>query len=153
MGSRFNQPSLKMAKLESGMDNSPMYDEAEFDNVSTNLMQMYDVGMSSLVVSELRHLAHLANATAFRGQRRAQSRTMSARAQLLGGLVRRHLWNEELGIFTNRHVDGWLSTHPSPSPNPNPGPNPNPSPGPGPNPGPNPDPSPGPSRTGMSMAG
>ena len=39
MATRYNAPSLRMAMLESGMDNSPMYDDAAFDNAS-KLMQL-----------------------------------------------------------------------------------------------------------------
>ena len=52
-----------MAMLESGMDNSPMYDGAAFDN-RTRLMLLYDVGMSALVAAEHRHLAALATSLA-----------------------------------------------------------------------------------------
>jgi len=127
MGSKYNKPSLKMAKLESGMDNSPMYDEASFDNTSTLLMRLYDVGMSSLVVAELRHLSALAEASlahhdAFpdehaRRARQEQGRQLESRARELGQLIQAHLWNEELGAFTNRHQDegGRLSTRVSPT--------------------------------------
>lgn len=62
------------ARMESGLDNSPMYDckgksgvcdgtecpacDVLF-NYSTGQMQLIDVGMTSMVISEARHLAKL----------------------------------------------------------------------------------------------
>ena len=49
------------ARYESGLDNSPMYD-GEFFNDTTGHMELYDVGMSSMVAMELRafspHIGH-----------------------------------------------------------------------------------------------
>ena len=69
-------------------------------------MQLYDVGMSSLVVAELRHLAALAASRAFGSTRDAIALNLTERARHLGALVRRHLWNDALGAFTNLHANG-----------------------------------------------
>ena len=118
MASRYNAPSLRMAKLESGLDNSPMYDDAAFDNTS-KLMQLYDVGMSSLVVAEMRHLAALATATsggADGAARAAAGRLLEARAAELGAAVHAELWSAQLGAFANKHANGSFSTRVSPTP-------------------------------------
>ena len=140
MASKYNAPSLRMAMLESGMDNSPMYDEASFDNASSSrLMRLYDVGMSSIVVAEMRHLAALARSPALGGapsaskatgggggggggaseRWRAEADELERRAAELTVLVQRHLWNEPLGIFTNLHAEpppvGRLSGRVSPT--------------------------------------
>ena len=51
--------TMQGARWESGLDNSPMYDGDIFDQ-ETHMMQMYDVGMSSLFVQEAYSLAELA---------------------------------------------------------------------------------------------
>ena len=75
----------------------------------------YDVGMSSLLVAEMRHLAQLANSTSFRAARATQSARLHSRAVEMSERIQRHLWNEKLGIFTNRHHDGRLSSRVSPT--------------------------------------
>ena len=45
---------------ESGLDNSPMWDNATFDNVTTHLMQLYDVGMNSMEINEIKYLIKIA---------------------------------------------------------------------------------------------
>ena len=49
------------SRYESGLDNSPMYDGDFFDGENTFMMQLYDVGMSSMVVQEAYALAELAD--------------------------------------------------------------------------------------------
>ena len=122
MASRYNVPSLRMAMLESGMDNSPMYDGATFDN-RTHLMRLYDVGMSSMLVSELRHLAHLARSpsiwahetAAAREQKQREAREHERRASEMGRLISAQMWNDPLGAFTNVHANGTHSTRVSPT--------------------------------------
>ena len=53
--------NMQDARYESGLDNSPMYDGDFFDTNKTHLMQLYDVGMSSMVVQEAFALAELAS--------------------------------------------------------------------------------------------
>ena len=146
LASRFNSPSLRMAKLESGMDNSPMYDNATFDDGgaapgpssassapasaapasaapasapsrrATRLMQLYDVGMSSLVAAEMRHLAALGR-EALPASRLGGTACdlLESRAAELSAAVQAHLWNDELGAFTNRHANGSMSARVSPT--------------------------------------
>ena len=53
--------SLNSAKLESGLDNSPMWDGSAFNNV-THQMQLYELSQSSFYVAEAAHLIELAAA-------------------------------------------------------------------------------------------
>lgn len=112
MASRFNAPSTKSARLESGMDNSPMYDGDDFDGAS-GLMRLYDVGMSSLVASELRALASLAR-SAFAPPRREHA-LLEARLRELSALIRDNLWDDESSAFVNRHPNGSFVRRVSPT--------------------------------------
>jgi len=57
---KFQSENMQAARFESGLDNSPMYDGEFYDGSNTFMMQLYDVGMSSMVVQESYALAELA---------------------------------------------------------------------------------------------
>ena len=92
------------AILEGGMDNSPMYYNA-FNNspasydAAAGRLQLYEVQMSALFVSEslaLQQLATIAEQpAAVPAELRVQSTTMSA-------LVNGSLWDEATGIYRQR---------------------------------------------------
>ncbi|MFO7959106.1 MAG: trehalase family glycosidase [Candidatus Brocadiia bacterium] len=90
--------TLKAAVLESGLDNSPMYDNARFDG-DAEVMRMADVGLNGLYVMDCCSLAEIADIL---GRAEAEElRTRAARfADALG-----ELWDEERGIYLNRHTD------------------------------------------------
>ena len=97
-------------------------DNATFDSGPSKLMQLYDVGMSSLVAAEMRHLAVLAASPALSvgseaspSSRAAEARELQERATQLSELVQSQLWNEELGAFTNRYANGSMSHRVSPT--------------------------------------
>jgi hypothetical protein len=94
------QPDTALgAALESGMDNSPMYDDVPFDHAS-HLMMQSDVGLMSLYVTDCQALAAIA---ALLG-RPAEQRELLARAEEYSrGLAQ--LWNAAAGIFQNRRTD------------------------------------------------
>ena len=74
---------MQGARFESGLDNSPMYDGEFFDN-ATSLMQLVDVGMSSMVVQEAEALAELA-AVVDRSADAARPSAPSGAPELNGG--------------------------------------------------------------------
>ena len=110
--------TVQGARFESGLDNSPMYDCtngpahqpptapgeptcAALFNVTSQQMQIADVGMSAMVASEARHIALLAQLLP--GVRnKALAARMNARADALAAALSAHTWNEELGTFVNR---------------------------------------------------
>ena len=53
--------TLNSAKLESGLDNSPMWDGSAF-NATSHQMQLYELSQSSFYVAEASHLIELAAA-------------------------------------------------------------------------------------------
>ena len=105
----YSEHAMQGARFESGLDNSPMYDGEFFDN-ATSLMQLADVGMSSMVVQEAEALAELAavvNRTA--DAARVLQRANATRAALAA------LWDERDGVFTNLFANGTFYRRRSPT--------------------------------------
>eukprot|EP00536_Pseudo-nitzschia_multiseries_P006755 jgi/Psemu1/324467/estExt_fgenesh1_pg.C_1470007 len=90
---------MQAARYESGLDNSPMYDTDTYDN-AIHMMQMYDVGMSSLVANEAYCLAELADAI---GKTSEVGNRLRRRGDELQDAILRHLWDPERKIFANRY--------------------------------------------------
>ena len=87
------------AALESGLDNSPMYDDIPFDE-ATDRMQLEDVGLTGLYILDCRSLLELAR--------------LIGREEVMGELTERlrlacagleTLWDEERGFYYNRRSD------------------------------------------------
>ncbi|MCL2665529.1 MAG: hypothetical protein FWE82_07950, partial [Defluviitaleaceae bacterium] len=97
------------AALESGLDNSPMYDGMEFDK-ETHLMRLSDVGLTGLYIMDCEALADLAEEIG-----RSEAAELRKRAEhTKDGLDT--LWCEDSGMFLNRRTDtGELSPRTSPA--------------------------------------
>jgi putative isomerase len=94
------QPDTALgAALESGMDNSPMYDDVPFDHAS-HLMMQSDVGLISLYVTDCQALAAIAGLL---GQTAEQRELLLRAEEYSRGLAQ--LWNASAGIFQNRRTD------------------------------------------------
>jgi hypothetical protein len=93
VGARFG------ASLESGMDNSPAYDDIPFDP-ATRQLALDDVGLTSLYLADCEALRELARVL---GHADAVGEIDARIAVLVPGL--KSLWSEELGIFANRRRD------------------------------------------------
>lgn len=89
------------AKNESSMDNSPIHDEAEFDEASWCL-DSFDVGLNSLLALDGEVLADLAR---HRGDG-ATAKRLEERAAALRARIREQLWDAERGVFANRRWGG-----------------------------------------------
>jgi putative isomerase len=87
------------AALESGLDNSPMYDDIPFDE-ATHLMQLADVGLTAMYVMDCEALADIATALS----RTSIAKELRARAEVYRTALRT-LWDEEAEIFLNRRTD------------------------------------------------
>ncbi len=98
------------AALESGLDNSPMYDGMGFDE-TTNRMLLADVGLMGLYILDCRCMAELARITGHDEvipELTERKKTVEAAMQTL--------WDEEFGMFLNRNLaDGTLSRRISPT--------------------------------------
>ncbi len=113
-----NQPQLvdgnfhnaAAAILESGLDNSPMYDGVPF-NPQTNQLEMADVGLNALYVADCRALAEIAGVlgkAADQGELQARGDKYAA---ALGTL-----WDDKAGIYLNKRTDtGEFSSKLSPT--------------------------------------
>ncbi len=96
--------------LESGLDNSPMYDDIPFDK-EKHVMKLEDVGLTGLFLLDCRSLGEIARLLG----KEADAKELERRGALTHqGLDR--LWNEELGCYCNLRTDtGEFSTRLSPT--------------------------------------
>ena len=109
----FAEPDVgtrKTAGYESGMDDSPMYEGVPFD-AERGMLELQDVGLSSLYVADCRALAEVA---ALLG-REAERAELAARGDAMAAQLER-LWDDDGGIYRNRRSDtGELSPRVSPT--------------------------------------
>ena len=102
--------NLQGAKFESGLDNSPMFDDAKFD-ASRELMLQADVGLISLYIRDCFDLADLCR----RAGRSAEARELVVRGHRYATALDR-LWSEQEGLFLNRDLStGQSSSRRSPT--------------------------------------
>ncbi|MGC9350334.1 MAG: MGH1-like glycoside hydrolase domain-containing protein, partial [Anaerolineae bacterium] len=87
------------AALESGLDNSPMYDDVPFDK-ETHLLQLADVGLNGMYVMDCEALADIAEAL----DRDGDAQELRERAEAFRAALST-LWDETTGIFLNRRTD------------------------------------------------
>jgi len=88
--------TLQGARYESGLDNSPMYDDATFDN---GLMMLADVGLLSMYVADCDALAVIAGQLG----KAAEAAELTARAQHYRVSLAT-LWDERTGIYRNKDL-------------------------------------------------
>lgn len=101
---------LQQAKWESGMDDSPMYDDAKYVP-NTYTMDLDDVGLNSLYALDSECLAKIA---LILGEV-DDSHKFATDYDRIRGLVRQKLWNEKDGMYENRFWDGHFSKRLSPT--------------------------------------
>jgi neutral trehalase len=87
------------AALESGLDNSPMYDDIPFDSVRDQL-KLADAGLMSLYVMDCRALADIAGEL---GKYEIKNELLDRADKYLNNL--NELWDEETGIYLNKRLD------------------------------------------------
>jgi hypothetical protein len=89
---------LEGAVLESGQDNSPMYDDMPFDP-ETHLMELADVGFTGLYILDCECLEDLAGVLG-----RPEAAELRERAELCkNGLE--EMWDENFGLYCNKRTD------------------------------------------------
>jgi hypothetical protein len=101
---------LQAAKWESGMDDSPMYDEATYDP-KTYTMNLEDVGLNSLYTLDAECLEKIAVILG----KDDDARQFATEYEHMKQLIREKLWNEPDGIYENRFWSGQFSKHLSPT--------------------------------------
>ena len=87
------------AGYESGMDDSPMYEDVPF-NRERNVMELQDVGLNSLYIADCRALAELARLLG----REAAAEELGARADAFSEALDA-LWDEDRGYYLNYRTD------------------------------------------------
>lgn len=85
--------------LESGMDNSPLYDDIPFDK-KNNCLMLEDVGLTGLFIMDCTALAELAQIL---GRNEDVRLLEIRREEASAGLEQ--LWDEEQGFYYNRRTD------------------------------------------------
>ena len=87
------------AAYESGLDNSPMYDNVPF-NTQTHLMEQADVGLMSLYILDCAALAEIAKVL----NKNDRYTELKKRETYYKNNLQK-LWNEKAGIFMNKRTD------------------------------------------------
>ena len=98
----FNEPDVRTkrtAGYESGMDDSPMYEDVPF-NPEKNTLELQDVGLTSLYIADCRALAELARVLG----RSAEAEELEERARRFSEALD-GLWVEERGYYLNYRTD------------------------------------------------
>lgn len=90
--------TLQGAKFESGLDNSPMYDDAGYD-AATHRMQFADVGLMSLYIVDCEALAEIADVIA----KPDDAEELRQRGARYRDSLRK-MWDDTRGIFLNRNL-------------------------------------------------
>ena len=100
----------KAPKWESGMDDSPMYDDAGYDE-HTYTMKMNDVGLNSFYALDAECLAKIA---AILGDAES-SRQFAAEYEQMKQRINSSFWNDKDSIYENRYWSGEFSHRLSPT--------------------------------------
>jgi hypothetical protein len=87
------------ALFESGLDNSPMYDDVPFD-AATSRLELADVGLTALYVADCNALAEIATTLG----RTTDAAELRARGEKYATALR-GMWDEKAGIYLNRRSD------------------------------------------------
>lgn len=90
---------LQAAKYESGLDNSPMYDEIPF-NATTNTMELADVGLMSMYIMDCNALAEMSDIL----DKKTEAGELRKRAAYYTKQLAT-LWDEKTGIYLNKRMD------------------------------------------------
>lgn len=91
--------SMQDARFESGLDNSPMYD-GNFFNTTSHRMQLWDVGMSAMLINEADALAAIAAILGRADDVHKYQQRAAALRQQLGAF-----WDEQTGMYVNRFTN------------------------------------------------
>ncbi len=94
-----NSHSRYGAALESGLDNSPMYDNIPFDS-ARNQLKLADVGLMSLYIMDCEALGDIAGIL----KKEEIKKELFNRAKKYRHNLNK-LWNEEKGIYLNKRLD------------------------------------------------
>ena len=89
---------MKAAKWESGMDNSPMWDDATFDSLNHRML-MADVGLMSLYIADCHSLSEIADILGYTND----AKELTARAEKYSKKLET-LWDDKFGLYLNKDL-------------------------------------------------
>lgn len=87
------------AAFESGLDNSPMYDDIPF-NAETNTMELADVGLMAMYIMDCNSLAAMATELGLKQDAAELKKRAAQYSKKLQGM-----WDEKSGIYLNQRID------------------------------------------------
>jgi neutral trehalase len=92
------------AAMESGLDNSTMYDDVPF-NKTTHMMEQADVGFTGLYIMDCEALAELADLIGRKESTELRERAEKSKQGL------EEMWDEEFGLYCNKRCDTGAFSH------------------------------------------
>jgi len=95
------QSPVVASRCETGLDNSPLYDQAQFID-SADTIDSVDVGMTALVAMDSMLLANLSSQIG----RHDFAAELTSRSNTLSAALNSKMWNEDSGLYLNRQ---WTS--------------------------------------------
>lgn len=95
---------------ESGLDNSPVFDGVQF-NRGARTLELADIGLNSLYAMDCWALYEMANIIG----KSNEAKILKEEYERIKTLVNTELWNEEKGIYCNKHWNGELSDRYAPT--------------------------------------
>jgi hypothetical protein len=93
------------AAFESGLDNSPMYDDMPF-NTETNTMELADVGLMAMYFMDCNSLAAMATELGLKKDVAELKKRAAQYSKKLQGM-----WDEKSGIYLNQRIDTQEKTY------------------------------------------
>ncbi|MFX0139626.1 MAG: trehalase family glycosidase [Candidatus Hodarchaeota archaeon] len=105
-----NARSLYAAACESGMDNSPLYDDAEFDR-KIGTMNLSDIGLNSLYTADALYLSKIANLLGLQ----AESEQFLKEWETMREIINENLWNDEREAYMDKYWNGEFSIRLAPT--------------------------------------
>ena len=91
--------SKHAAMLESGLDNSPLFDDAVF-NTETHTLELADAGLMGLYVADCNYLSEIATILG----KADEAKELKERSAKYGEKLK-ELWDNESGIFRDKYTD------------------------------------------------
>ncbi len=98
------------AKCESGMDNSPQFDDTQYDE-KTGTMNMDEIGLNSMLTADAKYLSLIAKELNFL----SDSEEFRNEYNELVDRINKGLWNEDIQSYIDRYWDGKFSKHLAPT--------------------------------------
>ncbi|MBN2411795.1 hypothetical protein JXQ31_08885 [candidate division KSB1 bacterium] len=97
------QGTTQAAAMESGLDNSPMYENIPY-NDTLQMMELWDVGLNSLYIADCNALAEIAKVL----ERDSEAKELLNRASKYTKNMER-LWDKESGLYLNVRTDSLIA--------------------------------------------